>query len=93
SITPDGEAEYRDRGGEHRLAATWVLANVAPYVLDRVVTARVEPVETSPEKPEGAQVKVNLLLSRLPRLLDETVAPEAAFGGTFHINETWSQLQ
>ncbi|WP_427133918.1 phytoene desaturase family protein [Pseudarthrobacter sp. S9] len=41
---------------------------------------------------EGAQVKVNLLLKRLPRLLDRTVSPEAAFGGTFHINETWSQL-
>ena len=35
---------------------------------------------------------MNLLLKRLPRLLDETVSPEAAFGGTFHINETWSQL-
>ena len=41
---------------------------------------------------EGAQVKVNLLLKRLPRLLDGSVSPEAAFGGTFHINETWSQL-
>jgi phytoene dehydrogenase-like protein len=41
---------------------------------------------------EGAQVKVNLLLKRLPRLLDGFVSPEAAFGGTFHINETWSQL-
>ena len=42
--------------------------------------------------PEGAQVKVNMLLRRLPRLRDETVRPEAAFAGTFHINETMSQL-
>ena len=35
---------------------------------------------------------MNLLLKRLPRLLDRTVSPEAAFGGTFHINETWQQL-
>ncbi len=41
---------------------------------------------------EGAQVKVNLLLRRLPRLRDAAVSPEAAFGGTFHINETWAQL-
>ncbi len=41
---------------------------------------------------EGSQVKVNLLLKRLPRLLDSSVSPEAAFGGTFHINETWTQL-
>ena len=28
------------------------------------------------------------MLQRLPRLRDETVTPEQAFGGTFHINET-----
>jgi Phytoene dehydrogenase and related proteins len=42
--------------------------------------------------PEGAQVKVNLLLKRLPRLRDSAVDPAAAFGGTFHVNETYSQL-
>lgn len=42
--------------------------------------------------PEGAQVKVNLLLTRLPHLRDTSVAPEAAFAGTFHINELESQL-
>jgi phytoene dehydrogenase-like protein len=35
---------------------------------------------------------VNMLLHRLPRLRDERVSPEAAFAGTFHINETMSQL-
>ena len=28
------------------------------------------------------------MLRRLPRLRDETVTPEQAFGGTFHVNET-----
>ncbi|MRX44039.1 phytoene desaturase family protein [Agromyces kandeliae] len=42
--------------------------------------------------PEGAQVKVNLLLTRLPRLADASVAPEQAFAGTFHINELETQL-
>ena len=32
------------------------------------------------------------MLQRLPRLHDQTVAPEQAFGGTFHINETYRQL-
>jgi phytoene dehydrogenase-like protein len=32
------------------------------------------------------------MLRRLPRLRDETVRPEQAFGGTFHINENLSQL-
>jgi phytoene dehydrogenase-like protein len=42
---------------------------------------------------DGSQVKVNLLLKRLPKLKDPSVDPEAAFGGTFHINETYNQLQ
>lgn len=106
AVTPDGEVTYRQGDVERRLGATWVLANVAPEVLERLVLERVEPVETSPTSHrgevstssthgsvEGAQVKVNLLLSRLPRLKDATVDPAAAFGGTFHINETWTQLQ
>jgi phytoene dehydrogenase-like protein len=40
----------------------------------------------------GAQVKVNMVLRRLPRLRDDSVTPEQAFGGTLHVNETWSQL-
>ncbi len=113
-ITPDGEVTYRRGNDEVTLAATWVLANVAPWVLERLLGTFPEALEGTTGsrgfassasanensanenlangKPEGAQVKVNLLLKRLPKLKDETVAPEAAFGGTFHINETWSQL-
>jgi phytoene dehydrogenase-like protein len=40
----------------------------------------------------GAQVKVNMVLKRLPRLRDQNVTPAQAFGGTFHANETWTQL-
>ena len=83
AITPDGEVSFGDR----TIAATWVLANVAPTELARLLD------EPAPQRPEGAQVKVNLLLSRLPRLRDASVDPVAAFGGTFHINETWSQLE
>lgn len=91
AITPDGEVSYRSGDTERTLAATWVLANVAPYELERLLGADASSASATP-RPEGAQVKVNLLLSRLPRLLDPAVDPAAAFGGTFHINETWSQL-
>jgi phytoene dehydrogenase-like protein len=43
--------------------------------------------------PEGAQVKLNLLLARLPRLRDPDVSPTDAFAGTFHVNEGYEQLQ
>ncbi|WP_167137345.1 NAD(P)/FAD-dependent oxidoreductase [Diaminobutyricimonas sp. TR449] len=94
-ITPDGEVTYVVGGTEQRLGATTVLANVSPWTLDGLLdggsTASLGSSLSSP-KPEGAQVKVNLLLSRLPRLHGD-VDPVAAFGGTFHINEGWQQLQ
>ena len=91
AITPDGEVTYRVGDSERRLGAQWVLANVAPAVLEGLL-GEVSTSSTH-QDVEGAQVKVNLLLSRLPRLKDASVDPAAAFGGTFHINETWTQLQ
>jgi phytoene dehydrogenase-like protein len=40
---------------------------------------------------QGSQVKINMLLTRLPRL-KSGVDPAIAFAGTFHINESYSQL-
>jgi phytoene dehydrogenase-like protein len=86
AIDADGLVRYRCDGREHRVHPGFVLANVTPAVLATLLG------EPSPAMAPGAQVKVNLMLRRLPRLRDETVAPEQAFGGTFHINETYSQL-
>jgi phytoene dehydrogenase-like protein len=47
----------------------------------------------SESAPEGSQLKLNLLLKRLPRLRDPAVSPEDAFAGTFHVNEGYDQLQ
>ncbi len=85
TLTPDGEITYRRDDAEHRLAAETVLANVAPFELARLLG------ETA-ERPEGAQGKVNLLLTRLPRLRDAGLDPAAAFGGTFHANEGFARL-
>ncbi|MGD8200881.1 phytoene desaturase family protein [Ornithinimicrobium sp. W1679] len=73
-------------GHEHRATAGRILWAAAPAVL-------ADLLGTPHERVEGAQVKVNLLLSRLPRLRDTSVDPVAAFGGTFHINETYAQLE
>lgn len=86
AIDPEGEVRYRRDGQEHRVHADFVLANVTPVVLAGLLR------EPEPTLAQGAQVKVNLMLRRLPRLRDESVTPEQAFGGTFHINETFSQL-
>lgn len=86
AVDPDGEVRYRRDGAEHVVHGRHVLANVTPAVLAGLLG------EPAPQTAPGAQVKVNLMLRRLPRLRDETVSPEQAFGGTFHVNETYSQL-
>jgi phytoene dehydrogenase-like protein len=87
SVTPDGEVRYLVNDREAVMGAGTVLANVAPHVLSRLLG------EAGGGRPEGSQLKVNLLVKRLPRLLDETLDPTSAFGGTFHVNESYSQLE
>jgi phytoene dehydrogenase-like protein len=70
-----------------------IVAGCAPTVLNRLLSASgAGPVDTEADV-EGAQLKVNMLLSRLPRLRDASVDPAAAFAGTFHINEGYGQLE
>ncbi len=74
--------------GEGEVCAGHLLVGAAPAELDRLLG------DGRREAPsEGSQLKVNLLLSRLPRLRDETVDRVRAFTGTFHVNETAGQLQ
>jgi phytoene dehydrogenase-like protein len=85
----DGEVRARDEdGGESSIGARWTLANVAPPELDRLrgrTGAAGSPLD-------GSQLKVNLLLARLPRLREAGVDAARAFTGTFHVNETAAQL-
>ncbi len=75
-------ANGRSAHGRH------LLCGAAPAVLDRLLG---DPPGGDP--PEGSQLKLNLLLSRLPRLRDAAVIPEDAFSGTLHINESYAQLE
>jgi phytoene dehydrogenase-like protein len=65
-----------------------LLANVAPSALAGLLG---DPAPAS--APEGSQLKINMLLSRLPSLRDETVSGDDAFAGTFHVNESYEQLR
>ena len=87
-IDTDGKtAEVRTADGRS-YAAAHVLANVAPAVLRGLIG---DP--PSPVAPEGSQLKLNMLLRRLPGLRDRSVSPQQAFAGTFHVNEGYAQLQ
>ena len=88
-IESDGtEATVTWHDGETWRAAScdWVLSNVAPWVLQVLLG------EDPGERPEGSQLKVNLLLDRLPRLRSGE-KPKNAFAGTFHVAEDYTQLQ
>jgi phytoene dehydrogenase-like protein len=86
AVDPDGEVRYRTGDDEHVVAGRFVLAGVAPTVLAELLG------EPPPAIAPGAQVKVNMVLRRLPRLRDGDVTSRRAFTGTFHVNETWTQL-
>jgi phytoene dehydrogenase-like protein len=85
-ISPSGEVRYRQHDDECVVRGRFVLSGVTPTTLAGLLA------DPAPTSAPGAQVKVNMVVSRLPRLRDRNVTREQAFGGTFHVNETWTQL-
>ncbi len=81
-----GEVHWHDADGVERGASgRFILANVAPKSLSRLRGSE-------PASVEGSQLKINMVLRRLPRLRSG-IDPRAAFGGTFHIAEGYEQLE
>src|ERR1700722_20158070 len=73
--------------GTRTLQARYVLANVAPWGLAELLGT--DPDQAT--KPVGAQLKVNFLLNRLPRLASGA-DPRVAFAGTLHLGEDYADL-
>ncbi|MEU8773743.1 NAD(P)/FAD-dependent oxidoreductase [Streptomyces sp. NPDC048606] len=93
-LHPDGtapvEVTFRTATGEGSVTGRTVLVGASPRALAELLG---EAPDDSAPAPEGAQLKVNMLLRRLPRLRDASVDPREAFGGTFHIAEGYEQLR
>ncbi|HUY59599.1 MAG TPA: NAD(P)/FAD-dependent oxidoreductase [Solirubrobacteraceae bacterium] len=85
--TAAGETAAGETAAGETFVGTHLLANVAPSVLAGLLG---DPMPTP--APEGSQLKLNMVLTRLPRLRDNSTRPEDAFAGTFHVNEGYSQL-
>ena len=64
----------------------YLLSNAAPGVLAKL---RRKPV---PKSLDGSQMKINILLKRLPQL-KSGIDPRLAFAGTFHANESFTQCE
>jgi phytoene dehydrogenase-like protein len=82
----DAEITYVVGETEHTMAARHVLSGVAPSVLSEL--RGLPPAESAP----GCQLKMNMVLTRLPRLRSG-IDPKLAFAGTFHLDESYTQLE
>ncbi len=83
---------YLPEGGEAEaitVEATRVLVSAGPQVFARLLGTAYVPARGD----EGSVAKVNMLLTRLPRLKAAGVDPREAFGGTFHLNESYEDMQ
>ncbi len=87
ALASDGRTAEVTCADGTRIQGRHILAGVAPAALDGLLGS------TPAEQPEGSQLKVNMLLARLPSLRDPDVPPARAFAGTFHVNEGYEQLQ
>jgi phytoene dehydrogenase-like protein len=64
----------------------YLLSNAAPAVLAKLRG------KAQPPSLDGSQMKINILLKCLPEL-KSGIDPRLAFAGTFHANESFSQLE
>ena len=80
---------YTVDGIEHAADAVRVLINAGPKTFARLLGESWNPIPTD----EGSVVKMNMLLHRLPQVKAIGVTSEEAFSGSFHIDESYQQLQ
>jgi len=64
----------------------YLLSNAAPGVLAKLRGT------AAPKSLDGSQMKINILLKRLPKL-KSGIDPRLAFAGTFHANESFTQCE
>jgi len=80
--------EFRVDGKRDAVDARFVLVNFGRNVLARFTGRLFQPDRTD----EGSVFKMNMLLSRLPKLKAKKYPATEAFSGTFHSNEGYEQM-
>ena len=85
-ITSDAQSVTTTLQSGEVIESEYLLSNAAPQVLAQL---RGKP---QPASLDGSQMKINILLKRLPKL-KSGIDPRLAFAGTFHANETFSQFE
>lgn len=82
-----GSLRVASQGAETEVEAEFIVAACSPREL-----AHLRGMESTLELTEGSQLKINMVLTKLPRL-KSGVDPRDAFAGTFHIDESLEELQ
>jgi phytoene dehydrogenase-like protein len=67
-----------------KFQADYFLSNAAPEFVSEKINSR--------SSLEGSQIKINMLLKRLPQL-KSGIDPKLAFAGTLHMNESFNELE
>lgn len=84
AVRPARDGVSVDLADGSRLDAPWLLAGCAPAALAALLG---RPAH----RPEGCQLKVNLVLRRLPRF-SSAVPAEDGFAGTLHLHQGYRRL-
>jgi len=86
SVTSDPQSVSTTLHTGEVIESEYLLSNAAPQVLAKLRG------KAKPPALDGSQMKINILLNRLPQL-KSGIDPRLAFAGTFHANETFSQFE
>jgi phytoene dehydrogenase-like protein len=81
--------QFEVEGQMQTVEGRFLLVNVGKNVLAQIQDKSFKSEPTN----EGSVLKINMLLNRLPRLLSPKHSAQAAFCGTFHINESYEQMK
>ena len=80
--------EFHEDGKEHTVEARFLLVNFGRNLLAKYTGRFFQPDRTD----EGSVFKINMLLSRLPKLKAKKLSASEAFCGTFHSDEGYEQM-
>src|SRR5215468_5182781 len=80
--------EFHVNGKQEKVEARFLLVNFGRNVLAKLTGRLFQPDRTD----EGSVFKVNMLLSRLPKLKAKKIPAIDAFCGTFHSDERYEQM-
>jgi phytoene dehydrogenase-like protein len=86
SVTGEADSVTTTLHSGEIIESEYLLSNAAPQILAQL---RGKP---KPVALDGSQMKINILLKRLPKL-KSGIDPRLAFAGTFHANESFSQFE